>query len=147
MRFALGLILFICTAGLTVHYTIKFIKDRKAGNWRTKNGARAYWMFVTTIWYINVWQALTGSMAASSAPGQDFTNGIVQIASVAIFAIALYTSAFVIRLIFKAIMRGSRGVHRKMANDGVVDYNERELDEMGQGSHSGYYSKDLHEFK
>lgn len=130
MRFAIGLILFICAAGLTVQYTIKFINDRKNGNWRTKNGARAYWMFVTTIWYINVWQALTGSMAASSAPGQDFTNAIAQIASVAIFAIALYASAFVIRLIFKAIMRGSRGVHRKMANDGVVNYSQREVEEM-----------------
>lgn len=137
MRFAIGLILFICAAGLTVQYTIKFINDRKAGNWRTKNGARAYWMFVTTIWYINVWQALTGSMAASSAPGQDFTNAIAQIASVAIFAIALYTSAFVIRLIFKAAMRGSRGVHRKMADDGVVKYNQRELDKMGRGNKRG----------
>lgn len=134
MRFTIGLILFICAAGLTVQYTIKFINDRKSGNWRTKNGARAYWMFVTTIWYINVWQALTGSMAASSAPGQDFTNAIAQIASVAIFAIALYTSAFVIRLIFKAVMRGSRGVHRKMADDGVVKYNQRELDNMSRSN-------------
>lgn len=134
MRFTIGLILFICAAGLTVQYTIKFINDRKNGNWRTKNGARAYWMFVTTIWYINVWQALTGSMAASSAPGQDFTNAIAQIASVAIFAIALYTSAFVIRLIFKAVMKGSRGVHRKMANDGVVKYNRRERDNMSRSN-------------
>ena len=137
MRFAIGLILFICAAGLTVQYTIKFINDRKNGNWRTKNGARAYWMFVTTIWYINVWQALTGSMAASSAPGQDLTNAIAQIASVAIFAIALYTSAFVIRLIFKAVMHGSHGVHRKMADDGVVKYNQRELDNMGRGNKRG----------